>query len=80
MGRDTDALELFLRVLLINPEHADALFNLGISRARVAMFPEAAGYFKAVLALRPDRLDARAHLDTCSRLSKPSHPNPKPKP
>ena len=69
MGRDADALQLFLHVLLMNPEHADALFNLGISRARAAMFPEAAGYFKAVLTLRPYRQDARAHLNTCSRLA-----------
>ena len=68
MGRDADALQLFIHVLILNPQHADALFNLGISRARAGMFAEAAGYFKAVLALRPDKQEARVHLDTCSRL------------
>jgi choline-sulfatase len=57
--RDSDAaaekaIELYKRVLAVDPNVIDAWFNLGNLHSRLRRFPEAIGYFKRALELKPD--------------------------
>ena len=52
--------------LRINPDHPEALNNIGVAFARQKKYQEAIEYFKKALNLKPNYLQARKNLELAS--------------
>lgn len=61
-GNYEEGKEHFLKVLEINPEHAEAYNNLGVSLARLGRTDKAVESFKKALTFKPDYWEARNNL------------------
>jgi len=59
---NTQAIEIFERVLEIDPHHAIALNNLGAALSRLSLYKEAEKYFRAAIKQKPDFADAYSNL------------------
>jgi tetratricopeptide (TPR) repeat protein len=61
-GANAEAIEIFERLLKIDPHHAIALNNLGAALSRLSLYKEAETYFRAAIKQRPDFADAYSNL------------------
>jgi tetratricopeptide (TPR) repeat protein len=61
-GRMTEAEALYARIVEVQPDHFDALHNLGILKAQQRNNPEAERFISAALRLRPQSPEALSSL------------------
>jgi len=61
-GKLSDAIGHYQRALRINPDYAEAHYNLGVALAQVGRVGEAIGHLEQALKLRPDFAPARNAL------------------
>jgi tetratricopeptide (TPR) repeat protein len=61
-GANAQAIEIFERLLEIDPHHAVALNNLGAALSRLSLYKEAERYFRAAIKQKPDFADAYSNL------------------
>jgi tetratricopeptide (TPR) repeat protein len=61
-GANTEAIDIFERLLDIDPHHAIALNNLGAALSRLSLYKEAEKYFRAAIKQKPDFADAYSNL------------------
>jgi tetratricopeptide (TPR) repeat protein len=66
-GAYTEAIDIFQRLLKIDPHHAIALNNLGAALSRLSQFQQAEKCFRAAVKERPDFADAYSNLGMVSR-------------
>lgn len=58
LGKNEEALASYDRALKLRPDHADLLYNCGLTLHQLKRFEEALGKYNQVLKLRPDHADA----------------------
>ena len=56
------ALALFQEAAALNPNLAEAHYNLGVARWKIGQFPEAAAAYRKAADLKPDYADAHYNL------------------
>jgi tetratricopeptide (TPR) repeat protein len=61
-GANAQAIEIFERLLEIDPRHAIALNNLGAALSKLNLYKDAEKYFRAAIKQRPDFADAYSNL------------------
>lgn len=61
-----EAIRNYQMALRINPDHPEALNNIGVAFARQKKYQEAIEYFKKALNLKPNYLQARQNLELAS--------------
>jgi tetratricopeptide (TPR) repeat protein len=66
-GAYTEAIDIFERLLEIDPRHAIALNNLGAALSKLSQYQQAEKYFRAAVKERPDFADAYSNLGMVSR-------------
>jgi tetratricopeptide (TPR) repeat protein len=54
LGRYTEAIEAFKQAIRINPDYADAYFNLGVVYVKLGRYTEAIETFKQAIRINPD--------------------------
>ena len=59
---DVTAIDWFRKTLDLQPNHADALFNMGNALAKSGNSAEAARFYQSALEARPDNFEARNNL------------------
>jgi tetratricopeptide (TPR) repeat protein len=62
LGRASDAAAEFSQAIRLQPDNADAHYNLGIALEQADRVQEAVGEFKETIRLRPDDADAHFNL------------------
>ncbi|MEW6557883.1 MAG: tetratricopeptide repeat protein [Elusimicrobiota bacterium] len=62
-GKYDEAIDEFEKVLKINPQNADAYFNLGITKEAKNDFSGAKKMFEKVIEIQPSHKSAKKHLD-----------------
>jgi tetratricopeptide (TPR) repeat protein len=71
-GRYAEAVEHYRRALEINPDSAEAHYNLGNALALQGKYAEAIKHFRKALQIRPDDAKARQSLNAALDLQKQS--------
>jgi tetratricopeptide (TPR) repeat protein len=66
-GAYAEAIDIFQRMLEIDPHHAIALNNLGAALSRLSQFQQAEKCFRMAIKERPDFADAYSNLGMVSR-------------
>ena len=61
-GRTQEAIGHFEEALRINPDSADAHYNLGAALARLGRVPEAIAQYEQALRIKPDDDETRHEL------------------
>jgi spermidine synthase len=61
-GRVTEAIQWYEQALRIDPDHAEAHFNLGLALARAGKVLEAIGHWEQALRIRPGYAEAHNSL------------------
>jgi len=70
-GKLTEAEQLYLTVLQLNPDSAKAHHNLGTALVQLNRLEEAKAHFEKAIAIRPDSLEARNNLgNVLARLNR----------
>lgn len=62
LGKIDDAIKAFRRAIAIDPDYADAHYNLGVLLRRQGRLMEAAESYLRATALQPDNVDAQYNL------------------
>jgi len=62
-GKTEEANEKFLEVIKINPNHANALYSLGLSLEAQGLLPQALEYFNKVLELNPGNIEVEEKIE-----------------
>lgn len=63
-GQEAEAAVLYQAILILNPRHVEASYNLGVICQTIGRFQEAILAYRNAVALRPDFVDALANLGT----------------
>ena len=74
LGKYDEAIAQYSEALRINPDDADAHYNLGDALRNLGKYDEAAARYSEALRLKPDYLEARRSLEDLVRRTK--SPNP----
>ena len=73
LGRHKEAYDCFRRVLIAQPNNADALFNKGYELSKLERFEEAVSAFDSCLSVANDKdLIDRARTEKASALKQTS--------
>lgn len=57
LGRTDEAIEIYLKVIELDPGYAEAYYNLGLVHLGASRFPEALELFDEAIRLQPNRAD-----------------------
>ncbi len=74
LDRSTEAMELYLKAVDLDPETIDALENLGVLHFDRAEYDRALQWFKKVLRIRPDRAKSLRYIDRIEKAAKITGP------
>ena len=61
-GKWTEAIPHYEQALQLNPNYAEAHYNLGVALAQQGQWPEAIPHFERALQLKPDYAEAHYNL------------------
>ena len=69
-GKHEAGMAQFQAILRMDPNHADAHYNLGIGYARQSLYTEAANEFQETLRVVPNNPEAKKNLQRARALAK----------